>query len=137
MLSGCNKYFTRFFLMSIVTIGFIFSFSIAASAQVYDANTVGKYPKINPLLFGTFKKPVKPNPLLSEFIRPSTHELMYWHGFPLNAVQVKARDREWEIRNKQTIGRQIVSDIANDIIKNQVNSLIYGKKMPVAVAPKF
>ena len=136
MLSGCNKYLKHFLLRSIVIIGFIFSFSIAASAQVYYNDVAGKYPRMNPLLFGAFRKSVKPNPLLSEYIKPSKHELMYWPNFPLNAAQVEARNREWERKNKKTIGGQIVSDIANDIIKNQVNSLIYGKK-PVAVTPKF
>jgi len=62
---------------------------------------------------------------------------MHWPYFPLNAAQVEARNREWDRRNKQSIGQQIAGDIASDIIKNQVNSLIYGKKMPVAVRPKF
>ncbi len=137
MLSGCNKYLPHFLLKPIVTIGFIFSFSIAASAQVNYNDVVEKYPRMNPLLFGAFRKPVKPNPLLSEYIKPSKHELMYWPNFPLNAYQADAREREWERRNKQTIGGQIVSDIAYDIIKSSVNLLLYGKKMPVAVAPKF
>ena len=133
MLLCRNKYLTGFLLKPIVTIGFIFSFSIAASAQVYDANVVGKYPLMNPLLYAAFKKPLKPNPLLSEYVKPSKHELMYWPYFPLTIAQVEARNREWERKNRQTLGEQI----AGDIIKNQVNSLIYGKKMPVAVAPKF
>lgn len=137
MLLGCNKYLTRFLLKPIVTIGFIFSFSIAASAQVYYNDVVGKYPLMNPLLFDAFKKPVKPNPLLSEYIKPSKHELMYWPHFPLNAAQVEARQREWERKNNRPFGEQILSDISTEIIKYHVNSLIYGKKMPVAVAPKF
>ncbi len=136
MLSACNKYLTRFLLKPILIIGFIFSFSITVSAQDYN-NVVEKYPPMNPLLYSAFKKPVKPNPLFTEYVKPSKHELMYWPDFPLNASQLEARSSEWERRNKQTIGGQIISDIASDIIKNQVNSLIYGKKMPVAVAPKF
>jgi hypothetical protein len=137
MLLGCNKYLSRFLLKPLVMIGFIFSFSIAASAQVYYNHVVGKYPLMNPLLFDAFKKPVKPNPLLSEYIKPSKFELMHWPYFPLTPAQVEARDREWKRKNKQSIGRQIVNDIADDIIKTQVNSLIYGKKTPVAVRPKF
>ncbi len=137
MLLGCNKYLTHFLLKPIVTIGFIFSFSIAASAQVYYNNVVGKYPRMNPLLFAAFKKPLKPNPLLSEYIKPSKYELMYWPNFPLNAAQVEARDRAWERENNRPIGEKIASDIAKDIIKNSVNTLIYGKKTPVAVRPKF
>ena len=120
-----------------LTIGFIFSFSFAASAQVYNANEVGKYPRMNPLLYAAFKKPLKPNPLLSEYVKPSKYELMYWPNFPLTPAQVEARDKEWERRNNRPFGEQILSDIATEIIKYQVNSLIYGKKMPVAVAPKF
>ena len=137
MHSGCNKYFKHFLLKPILTIGCTFSFSIAATTQVYYNDVAGKYPRLNPLLFGAFRNPVKPNPLLSEYIKPSKHELMYWPNFPLNAAQVEVRNREWERIKKKTNGGQIVSDIASDIIKNQVNSLIYGKKMPVAVAPKF
>ena len=137
MLVCCNKYLTRFLLKPMVTIGFIFSFSSAVSAQFCLNYGPEKHFWMNPLLFSAFKKPLKPNPLLSEFIRPSKHELMYWPNFPFYAAQIEARNREWERKNKKTIGGQIVSDIAHDIIKNQVNSLIYGKKMPVAVAPKF
>ena len=137
MLLCCNKYLNPFLLKPLAIIGFIFSFSIAASAQVYYNDVVGKYPLMNPLLYFAFKKPLKPNPLLSGYVKPSKYELMYWPNFPLTPAQVEARNREWERRNKQTIGQQIISDIASDIIKNQVNSLIYGKKMPVAVAPKF
>ena len=137
MLLCCNKYLNRFLLKPLVIIGFILSFSKAASARVYYNDVAGKYPKMNPLLFDAFKKPVKTNPLLSEYVKTSKHELMYWPHFSLTPAQIEAKDRKWERRNKQTIGEQIISDIASDIIKNQVNSLIYGKKMPVAVAPKF
>jgi hypothetical protein len=138
MLSGCNKYFNRFLLKPMLIIGFIFSFSIAASAQFCLNYGPGKHFWMNPLLLGTFKKPLKPNPLLSEYIKPSAHELMYWPNFPLNAAQIQARSKQWPSCSKSgytplTLGEQI----ASDIIKNQVNSLIYGKKMPVAVTPKF
>lgn len=132
-----NRYLKYFLLRLMVTIALIFSFSIAASPQAPHNHVVETYTPMNPLLYAAFKKPVKPDPLLSEYVKPSRHELMYWPNFPLNASQLEARDREWERRNKQTIGGQIISDITSGIIKNQVNSLIYGKKMPVAVAPKF
>lgn len=137
MLPGSNTYLTGFLVKPMVIIGLTFSFSNVASAQVYYNDVVGKYPLMNPLLYAAFKKPLKPNPLLSEYVRPSKHELLYWPYFPLNAAQAEARNREWDRRNKQSLGRQIAGDIAGDIIKNQVNSLIYGKKMPVAVRPKF
>ena len=137
MLSGCNKYFNHFLLKPMLTIGFVFSFSIAASSQIYYNAVVGKYPRMNPLLYAAFKKPVNPILLLSEYVKPSKYELMYWPDFPLTPAQLEARDREWERRNNRPFGQQILSDIATEIIKYQVNSLIYGKKMPVAVAPKF
>jgi hypothetical protein len=137
MLSGCNKYLNHFLLRSVCIIGFIFAFAITAIAQTTAGDTPVKTQVLNPLLFSAFKKPLKANPLLSEYIKPSKYELMYWPNFPLTVAQVEARDREWKTRNKKTIGGQIVSDIASDIIKNSVNSLIYGKKMPVAVTPKF
>ncbi len=132
MLLGCNKYLKHFLLKPLIITGFMLSFSAAASDQVYLNDVVGKYPKINPLLYNAFKKPAKPNPLLSEYIKPSKYELMYWPNFPLTPAQVEARDREWERRNNRTIGEQI----AGDIINSSVNRLIYGKK-PVAVRPRF
>ena len=137
MLSGCNKSLNHFLLKPILTIGFIFSFSYAASAQVYNANEVEKYPRMNPLLYAAFKKPLSPNPLLSEYVKPSKYELMYWPDFPLTHAQLEARQREWERKYNRSLGEQILSDITTNIIKTQVNSLIYGKKMPVAVAAKF
>ena len=137
MLVCCNKYLTRFLLKPMVTIGFIFSFSSAVSAQFCLNYGPEKHFWMNPLLFSAFKKPLKPNPLLSEYITPSKYELMYWPNFPLTPAQVEARDREWERKNSRPIGQQILSDITTDIIKSSVNSLIYGKKMPVAVTPKF
>lgn len=132
MLLGYNKYLKHFLLKPVLIVGFILSFSAAASAQVYLNDVVGKYPKMNPLLYTAFKKPAKPNPLLSEYIKPSKYELMYWPNFPLTPAQVEARDREWERKNNRPIGEQI----AGDILKSSVNRLIYGKK-PVAVKPRF
>lgn len=137
MLLSCTKYLPHFLMKPMITIGLMFSFSISISAQAFDNKVDEKYPQMSPLLFAAFKKPVKPNLLLSEYVKPSKHELMYWPDFPLNASQLEARSNECERRNKQTVGGQIISDIASDIIKNQVNSLIYSKKMPVAVTPKF
>ena len=80
-----------------------------------------------------YKPPLKANQQLAEYIKPSKHELMYWPNFPLNAAQVEARNKAWERENNRPFGEKI----ASDIIKNAVNTLIYGKKMPVAVRPKF
>ena len=93
--------------------------------------------KINPLLHSAFKNTVKSNSLLAQKMKPSRFELMYWPNYPLTAAQIEARNREWERRNSHTIGHQIVSDIAADIIKNQINTLLYGRKITPAVVPKF
>ncbi|MEP7236837.1 MAG: hypothetical protein ABI685_03190 [Ferruginibacter sp.] len=120
-------------LRSALSIGFIFAFAITASAQIPAVNINESYSVINPILLSAFKKPLRANQLLSEYIKPSKYELMYWPNFPLNAAQVEARNREWERKSKQSVGEQI----AGDIIKSQINSLIYGKNKPVAVRPKF
>ena len=133
MLFTGTKYLSLFMQKILLNIIFIAAFSINASAQNNNVNSDSNIVKLSPLLRFAFKKPVKANPLLAEKIKPSKFELMYWPNYPLTAAQIEARDREWQRRKKQTIGEQI----AADIIKNQINSLIYGKKMPVAVAPKF
>ena len=73
------------------------------------------------------------NPPYKPFVLRKGGELMHWPNYPLTAAQIIARQADWQRRNSQTIGEQI----ASDIIKNRVNALIYGKKMPVAVVPKF
>ena len=132
MLFYCSKYLNIFLQKSVLSIGFLFTFAIAASAQTGNANSV-RSTVINPLLLSAFKNPLKANPLFAERIKPAKHELMYWPNFPLNPAQVEARYSYWNRKNQQTIGQQI----ASDIIENAVNTLIYGKKTPVAVRPKF
>lgn len=137
MLLSCNIYWKHFLLRSVCCIGFIFAFAINSIAQTPAGGIPVKAPLLNPLLFSAFKKPLKANPLVSQYIKPTKYELMYWPNFPLTPSQIESRNRVWERRNKQTIGEQIVSDLAHDMIKSSVNSLIYGKKMPVAVTPRF
>lgn len=136
MLLCYSKYLYRFMQRIFIILVFMGAFTLTSSAQDNNSNVV-KRSTLNPLLISAFKKSVKPNPMLSEYIKPRKHELMYWPNYPLTAAQVEVRYRESERRNKQTLGGQILSDITSDIIKNQVNSLMYGRKMPVAVAPKF
>lgn len=137
MILGCNKYFTHFLQRSILSIGLILFFVSALSAQTVNVKTSTNEFEINPLLLTAFKKPAKATPMLAERMKPSKHELMYWPNYPLTAAKIEVRNREWEKRNRKTIGGQIVSDVASDIIKTQVNSLINGKKFPVAVVPGF
>jgi hypothetical protein len=135
MLLCRNKYLYRFMQRIIIILVFVGAFVLTSTAQDNNSNEV-KRPTLNPLLKSAFKKSVKPNPIRSEYVKPGKHELMYWPNYPLTAAQIEARNKEWERRNNKTIGGQILSDITSDIIKTQVNSLIYGKK-PVAVVPKF
>ncbi len=104
-------------------------FSLAAFSQSDSPNKDTNSTKLNPLFIAALKKPIKANPILVERIKPTKHELMYWPNFPLTAAQIEARDR---LRSR-SLGKQI----SEDIIKNYVNKLIYGKKIPSAVIPKF
>lgn len=104
-------------------------FSLPTYSQNIFAKSDADSGKLNPLFIAALKKPIKANPILAERIKPTKHELMYWPNFPLTAAQIEARDR---LRNR-SLGRQI----SDDIIKNYVNTLMYGKKIPPAVIPKF
>lgn len=84
---------------------------------------------LNPLLRSSFKKGLKPNPLLAEYIRPSKYELMRWPNYPLTPAQVAERDR----RYNQSLTQQIVGGI----VDSYLNFLLYGRKGPVVVAPRF
>jgi methylglyoxal synthase len=132
MLFRCCKYLFHIKHKSTVIIGLLLIFALSTNAQqdhlTSDSNT---FP-LNPMLRLNYKPPLKANQQLAAYIRPSKHELMYWPNFPLNAAQVEARDREWERENNRPLGEKI----ASDIIKNTINTLIFGKK-PVAAVPKF
>ena len=116
-------------------------FSAAGHAQ----NTPGKKDSLftlpfDPLFYAAAKKPpqlmtlhINPPPAYKKYVLRKGGELMRWPSYPLTTGQIIARNAEWQRRNSQTVGEQI----ASDIIKNRVNALIYGKKMPVAVVPKF
>jgi hypothetical protein len=73
------------------------------------------------------------NPPYKPFVLRKGGELMHWPNYPLTAGQIIARQAEWQRRNNQSIGERV----AADIIKNSVNSLIYGRKNTPAVVPKF
>ncbi len=137
MLFSGNKYLSFFMQHLLLNLVFLAAFTTNASAQNNNVKSDSNTVKLSPLLLSAFKKPLKANPLPAKKIKPSKFELMYWPNYPLTAAQIEARNKEWERRSTYTLGQQIVMDIAGDIIKNQINSLIYGKKMPVAVAPKF
>lgn len=104
-------------------------FASVVSAQQNNLNKVNNHKPLNPLLYNSFKKPIQVNTLFDEYIKPGRFELMYWPNYPLTPAQIEARDRI----NDRSVGQKIASDIA----ASAINNLIYGKKSPVAVRPKF
>ncbi len=137
MLFSCCKYLFYLKHSAIVIVTLLIGSAISTTAQQIHLNNDSTKFNLNPLLRFNDKRSLHQYQQLFEYIKPSKHELMYWPNFPLDATQIEARDREWKRRNSKTFGGQIISDITKDIIKDQINTLIYGKKMPVAVAPKF
>ena len=128
MLFCCNKYLCHFLQRSILSIGLILAFVIAVPAQNDNNESSTGHFNLNPLLRSSFK-PIKAHPLLTGYIKPGKHELMYWPAYPLTAAQIAERDKKYN--------RPISQQIANEMIESIINSLIYGKKTPVAVRPKF
>lgn len=129
MIRHC--YINRRMLLMVTKIFIMLVFSVpSASTAQEKINTGNNTPvKINPLLLSAFKKQEIPNPLLAERVKPSKHELMYWPSFYLTAQQIQYRNKN--------LNQSVTAQIANDIISNYVNNLLYGKKMPVAVVPRF
>ncbi len=139
MLLCCNKYLYHFLHKKIVGIVLLMFFSTFARAQ----NTLLQLDSLpsgslNPLFIAAYKKPVRlmtlyTNPAYKPYILSRGGELMHWPSYPLTTGQIIAREEEWQRRNKQSIGEQI----ASDIIKSNVNKLIYGRKVAPAAVPKF
>ena len=139
MLFCIHKYWGHFLQRKITGLVLLMIFSTAGYAQ----NT--PLPKdslltqfISPVVVSIHKKPVQLmplhiNPPYKPFVLRKGGELMHWPNYPLTAGQIIARETEWQRRNNQSIGKQI----ASDVIKNSVNSLIYGRKTSPAVIPKF
>ena len=120
-------------------------FSIAVSAQntppLKDSLTNSVF---NPILIAAYKKPaglmtwhIKAPAAYTKYVARKGGELMHWPSYPLTTGQIIARNEEWQRRNNQSVGQQIASDVARDIIKSSVNSLIYGRKPVPAKIPKF
>ena len=127
MLCSCNKYSPQLLQRTVVFFILILFFAIPVSAQTDNSNTNEFH--LNPLLLGSFKKPVKANLLLTEYIKPTKYELMRWPNYPLTPAQIAERDKRYD----RPIGQQILSDAADSYIK----AILSGKKTPVAVRPKF
>jgi hypothetical protein len=136
----CQKYVYNHTQRKIAGLVMLMIFSSTARAQNTQTNKETVIPgTFNPLLVAAYKKPVRlmtmhnNPPHVVKYTAIRGGELMHWPSYPLTTGQIIARNEEWQRRNNTNVGEQI----ASDIIKNNVNKLIYGKKTPVAVAPKF
>lgn len=134
------KYLNNCIQKKIAGLAMLMIFSSTVRAQNTQPNKETVFPgTLNPLLVAAYKKPVRlmtmriNHPHYKKYTAIRGGELMHWPSYPLTTGQIIARNEEWQRRNNKNIGEQI----ASDIIKSNVNKLIYGKKMPVAVAPKF
>ena len=139
MLFCSHKYLNHFMQRKITGLVLLMIFSTAGYSQNTLLPKDSLYTRTyDSLFYSHYKKPVKlmtlhMNPPYKPYVLRTGGELMHWPSYPLTTGQIIARERDWQRRNSQTIGEQI----ASDIIKNSVNSLIYGRKKPVAVLPRF
>ena len=139
MLLCCNKYLYRFLQRKMAGSVLLLAFSSAACAQNTKQKDSLLPAPLNPLYISARKRPVKlmtlhfNNPPYKPYVLNRGGELMHWPSYPLTTGQIIAMQEDWERRNNRSIGEQI----ASDIIKSNVNRLIYGRKMPVAAIPKF
>jgi hypothetical protein len=139
MLFYSNKYFFDLLQRKIIGLVLLMFFSTATYAQNTALTNDSLFIRpISPVVVSISKKPVQ---LMTLHIKPAYKpyfvkkggELMHWPSYPLTTGQIIARNAEWQRRNNQSIGEQV----ASDIIKNRVNALIYGRKTPPAVVPRF
>ena len=143
MLFCSHKYLHRFFQRKITGLVLLMIFSTAGYSQYqFQEKDTVLLQHFNPLFVTALLNPYKdmiPHAGRSYrvYIKKPSKTLMYWPNYPLTTAQIEARNREWERRNNKTIGEQIASDIAADIIKNQINTLLYGRKTTPAEVPKF
>lgn len=128
MLFCRDKYLYHFLQRSVACIGLLLAFVMTVPAQNNDRESSTDHVDLNPLLRSSFKQP-KAHPLLSEYIKPAKHEMMYWPNYPLTAAQIADRDKKYD----RPIGQQV----ANEIVESTINGLIYGKKKQPAKIPKF
>jgi hypothetical protein len=143
MLFYSNKYLYNLLQRKIIGLVLLMFFSMAAYAQntLLTNNSLFILPA-SPVVVSISKKPVQ---LMTLHIKPAYKpyfvkrggELIHWPNYPLTAGQIIARQEQWQRRNDQSFGQKVAGDIANEIVRNKVNALIYGKKMPVAVVPRF
>jgi len=140
MLFCSSEYLNYFMQRKIPGLVLLMIFSIAG----YSQNTPLQKdtlltPLFNSLFVSAYKKPVqlmvmhiKPTPY-KKYVLTKGGELMHWPSYPLTTGQIIARNIDWQRRNNQSIGEQIGSEV----IKSNVNRLIYGRKTAPASVPKF
>lgn len=130
MVPAVNKYKQFFHLKTGLTIVLSLGFALVLQAQnkLQEKSSPGH--QLNPLLMASFKKPARPASDLNERFKRPTNQLMSWPNYPLTAQQIMHRNRKYE----QSIGQQIVSDIA----ESYINAILDGRnKKPVATRPRF
>lgn len=130
MVPATNKYRQFFPGKTVLTIALALGFVSLLQAQnkLEEKSIPGQ--QLNPLLFSSFKKPVKPATDLNERFKRPTNQLMSWPNYPLTAQQIMQRDRKYD----QPIGKQILNEMA----ESYINSLLNGRnKKTVAVRPRF
>ncbi len=140
MLFYSCKYLSRSLQKKIT--GLFLLLIISATVQAQDdplqQDSLSASP-FNPLIIAAYKKPARMmvlhfnQPGYRKFVVKRGGELMHWPSYPLTTGQIIARNEDWLRRNNLRIGEQI----ASDIIKSNVNRLIYGRKTGPAVLPKF
>jgi len=135
MLLCRNKYLYHFMQKTITALVFLLTFSTAGYSQnkLLQKDTILNQ-GFNPIFIAAYKKPYTlmiphTGDSYRVYWKRSSRGLMYWPNYPLTAAQIEARDRKYD----QSLGQQIISSIA----ESYINSLLYGKKMPAAVTPKF
>ncbi|HEX2684811.1 MAG TPA: hypothetical protein VHL77_12790 [Ferruginibacter sp.] len=126
MLYGHAQYNLR---KAICCVGALLLLMMSAGAQTNKLVIKKDTSHLNPLLHTSFKKPLKKNTQLDEYIKPGKHELMYWPNYPLTYEQIAERDRLYD----RSFGQQVVEDA----LGSYLNAIIYGRKKVVASAPKF
>ena len=129
MLFCCNKYLRLFLQRSILHIVPVLFFCLSAYPQEDVSKKDSLNPRLNPLLLSSFKKPVKADPTLDEYLKPTKNELMDWSAYYLTDEQRRERVRR--------LNQPLYKQIGNDIIDSYVHSLIYGKIKKPAAVPKF
>src|SRR6478609_6085613 len=107
MLFDCFKYLKPFFQRSVLLIGLIFAFATTLPAQTNSLKSDTANYTLNPLLRSSFQKPVKTNPMLTEYIKPTKYELMRWPNYSLTAAQIEERDRQNDLPPEKQLAHDI------------------------------